>query len=99
MILESVLYASIRNRRQPLLLPLAARAGRGLEDRRSVESAAPLRPSLRPRSGAAALAPSHGAGSLSLPQARSKRIGTHLPSRTAQRLSPGLRPAVPMYDG
>ena len=99
MFLESLLHASIRNRRQPSLLPLNARAGWRPEDRRSVESAAPLRPSLRPRSGAAPLAPPHGAGSLSLLQARSKRIGTHLPSRTAQRLSPGLHPAVPMRDG
>ena len=42
--------------------------------------------------------PSHGAGSLSLLQARPKRIGTP-PLRTAQRLSPGVFPPVPMRDG
>ena len=28
-----------------------------------------------------------------------KRIGTHPPSRIAQRFSPGLLPAAPMHDG
>ena len=52
MFLESLLHASIWNTRQPSLLRLNARAGRSPGDERSVESAAPLRPSLRPQSGA-----------------------------------------------
>ena len=105
MFLESLLHASIWNTRQPSLLRLNARAGRSPGDERSVESAASLRPSLRPNPVRRRSPPrpsqtpsSHGAGSLSLLQARPKRIGTP-PLRTAQRLSPGVLPAAPMRNG
>ena len=94
MFLEHPFRASIWNTRRPSLLPYNARAGRDPGDRRSVESAAPLRPSLRSRHGTA-----HAAVSFSLLRSRPRRIGTHPPSQTARRFSQGLPPATPMRDG
>ena len=94
MFLEPPLHASIRNTRRPSLVPSNARAGRGPGDRRSVESAAPLRPSLHSRYGTA-----HAAVSFLLLPSRPRRISTSPPSRTAQRFSPVLLPAARMRDG
>ena len=71
MFLEHPFRASIWNTRRPSLLPYNARAGRDPVDRRSVESAAPLRPSLRSRHGTA-----HAAVSFSLLRSRPRCIGT-----------------------
>ena len=90
MLLEYPFRASIRNRRQPSLPSFTAGVGRGPGDRRPIESAAPLRPSLRARYGTA-----HPAGSSSLIPSPPGRIGTHAPSQPAQRLSPGLIPVAP----
>ena len=86
---------------EPAILLAATRRRRASRPRRQARTRCiwfPFRGAARRPERASRPGASRAAVSVSLLQSRRRRIGTHPLSQPAQRFSPGLRPAAPMYD-